>query len=155
MLALYGLSILGAEDPWSIVEGVNLFVHEAGHLIFSPFGEFMTAAGGTIMQLLMPLAFWFHFRRRDPYASTVMLWWIAQNGWGIAHYAGDARAQVLPLLNDGEHDWSYMLERLKLLQEDQTVSRTIWLISVLLFMYAIFAGVRTALLDAKKEAAAT
>ncbi|MBL8513166.1 MAG: hypothetical protein JNJ55_04170, partial [Betaproteobacteria bacterium] len=31
-----------------------LVFHEAGHVLFLLFGEFMTIAGGTLMQLIMP-----------------------------------------------------------------------------------------------------
>ena len=34
---------------------VNLPFHEAGHLIFRPFGRFMTSLGGSLSQLIIPL----------------------------------------------------------------------------------------------------
>ena len=34
---------------------VNLPFHEAGHILFRPFGRLMTSLGGSITQLLMPL----------------------------------------------------------------------------------------------------
>ena len=48
-----------AYDPyqWHLIDGVNLVIHEAGHLIFSPFGEFMTIAGGSLFQVIMPALF--------------------------------------------------------------------------------------------------
>ena len=33
---------------------INLPFHEAGHVLFSPFGEFMTTLGGSLMQVLVP-----------------------------------------------------------------------------------------------------
>ena len=39
----------------SFVHLINLVFHEAGHIIFSPFGEFMTILGGSLMQVLIPL----------------------------------------------------------------------------------------------------
>ncbi len=40
------------ESFWHLV---NLPFHEAGHLIFRPFGRLMTSLGGSLGQLLMPL----------------------------------------------------------------------------------------------------
>jgi hypothetical protein len=39
----------------SFLHRVNLPFHEAGHIIFRPFGAFITSLGGTLGQLLMPL----------------------------------------------------------------------------------------------------
>src|SRR3954462_1087916 len=39
----------------SFVHLINLVFHESGHIIFSPFGEFMTVLGGSLMQILIPL----------------------------------------------------------------------------------------------------
>jgi hypothetical protein len=96
-----------AEHPggWTLgLDDVNLAIHETGHLVFSPFGEWMTVAGGTLFQLLVPLVFAAYFwRRGDRHAATVPLWWMGQNCFGIARYISDARAQELPLVGGGEH----------------------------------------------------
>jgi len=39
----------------------------------------------------------------------VALWWVAQNLWNISVYVKDARAEELPLVGGGEHDWNYLL----------------------------------------------
>ena len=41
--------ILGCPDggEGSLLDGVNLAIHETGHLVFGPFGEFIGFAGGT------------------------------------------------------------------------------------------------------------
>ena len=35
--------------------GINFGAHEFGHLFFAFFGEWMTIAGGSLMQLLVPI----------------------------------------------------------------------------------------------------
>ena len=52
-----------AYDPsrWHLIDGVNLLIHEAGHFVFRPFGEFMTIAGGSLFQVLMPALFVCYF----------------------------------------------------------------------------------------------
>ena len=39
----------------SFLHLINLLFHEAGHIIFSPFGQFMTMLGGSLMQVLVPI----------------------------------------------------------------------------------------------------
>lgn len=39
----------------SFLHLINLPFHEAGHLIFIPFGRFMTILGGSLGQVLMPI----------------------------------------------------------------------------------------------------
>lgn len=111
-------------DSWAFLflYGVNLIIHEAGHLIFWPTGiEFLAFAGGTLIQLLMPAAFWIHFMRHEqPKSSDVCLIWLGQSLLSTGFYIADAREQALPLLaEDGEHDWAYMLGALGLLRFDK------------------------------------
>jgi hypothetical protein len=128
-----------------LLDAVDLGIHETGHLAFGPFGEFPGFAGGTLAQLIMPVLFAVYFRRQgDRHAATVAIWWIAQNLWNISVYAAVARAQALPLVGGGEHDWAYMLGRLGWLQLDTRISRLIWLVGVLVYLASIVQGVRYA-----------
>ena len=38
------------------LRAVDLAIHETGHLVFAPFGEIITALGGTLFQLLPGLS---------------------------------------------------------------------------------------------------
>jgi len=40
-----------------IVDHINLLIHEGGHGVFSVFGKFIHALGGTLMQLIIPSMF--------------------------------------------------------------------------------------------------
>jgi hypothetical protein len=93
------------------------------------------------MQLLMPALFVWYFRRHgDRHAATVALWWVAQNLWNISVYVKDARAEELPLLGGGEHDWAYLLDRLGLLEQDQLIGGAVHLIGVLVFVWSCLRG---------------
>ena len=123
-LLAYGLYDLSDPGRGSLLAGVDLAIHETGHLVFGPFGEFIGFAGGTIFQLLMPAAFVVYFLRRgDQHSASVALWWVGQNCGHIAVYAADARAQELPLVGGGEHDWAYLLSATGNLQNDKGVAR--------------------------------
>ena len=144
-LAVYGAACLAHPEAGGFLEALDLGIHETGHLVFGPFGEFVGFAGGTLAQLIMPSLFAAYFLRQgDRHAATIPLWWLAQNLWNISVYAADARAQILPLVGGGEHDWAYMLGRLGWLQLDTRISRLIWLVGVLVYVVSIIQGVRYA-----------
>lgn len=113
---------------------VNTPFHEAGHIIFRPFGRFITSLGGTLGQLLMPLICMavLLLRTRDAFGAAVSLWWFGENFLDIAPYINDARAGVLPLLggNTGEsspygfHDWEFILGETGLLMYDHALAKT-------------------------------
>ena len=145
-LAIYGAACLAHPESGGFLDAVDLGIHETGHLVFGPFGEFVGFAGGTLAQLIMPAMFAFYFwRQGDRHAATVPGWWFAQNLWNISVYAADARTQALPLVGGGEHDWAYLLGRLGWLQLDTRISRLIWLVGVIIYLVSIVQGVRYAL----------
>ena len=84
----------------SFLHLVNLPFHEAGHLLFSPFGAFMTSFGGSALQVLVPVACWVAFSTTspDPWGRVVAVWWTGQNLLDLAPYIDDARALRLVLL---------------------------------------------------------
>lgn len=140
-LAFYGFRLLLHPGDGSLMDSVDLPIHETGHLVFAPFGEFLQFAGGTLFQLIVPCVFAGYFlRRKDKHAASVALWWVGQNFWNISVYAADARAQDLPLVGGGEHDWAYMLGALHLLPRDQAIGRGFWATGVVLFLISVGGG---------------
>ncbi|HEV8356913.1 MAG TPA: hypothetical protein VGQ17_09140 [Gemmatimonadales bacterium] len=126
VLAAYGWQMLRTPGEYRWLDSLDLAIHEAGHLLFAFDGEFLTLAGGTLLQLLLPAAFvaalW---RHGDRHGASVPLWWLGQNCWNIAVYIKDARAQELPLVGGGEHDWALLLGGFGLLQRDLTIGRAV------------------------------
>jgi hypothetical protein len=104
---------------------VDLPIHETGHLVFGLLGnQFIYVLGGTLGQLLMPLAFWVYFlNENQPRSADACLLWVGQNLLDIGRYAADARAQQLELVAGGVHDWTYLLETTHLLIHDAGVGR--------------------------------
>jgi hypothetical protein len=137
-LFVYGIVCLRDPETFRLLDNVDLAIHETGHLVFAPFGEFLGFLGGTLLQLLFPLLFYGYFlRQQDRFAASVLLWWVAQNLWNISVYMADARAQRLPLVGGGEHDWAYLLGRMGLLEYDQTLANAVQLAGALLFFWAM------------------
>ena len=115
------------------IHGIDLVFHEAGHVIFGFFGEFIAVLGGSLNQVLMPLIATIAFlRTRQPASATVTLWWTGQSLTDVAIYAADGRAKALPLLAEGLiHDWHYLLGRLGLLPSAEIIGRAIFALGAL------------------------
>src|SRR6266568_7605840 len=104
-LAIYGFICARSVEEGSFLDRVDLIGHEAGHLLFGYFGEFIKVIGGTLGQLLVPLAITIYFiQRREFYSSTVSIFWLGQNMFGISVYVKDAAALELPMVSLGGGD---------------------------------------------------
>ncbi len=130
MLVSVAVAIVGiafGTSGWvPILDSANLAFHEAGHLIFGLLGETLGLYGGTLGQLVFPtiavVAFW----RRDEIAGMALGWiWLFENGLNISRYMADARAQALPLVGGGEHDWFNILSRWHALHADTMIARLV------------------------------
>jgi hypothetical protein len=114
-----------------MIDLVFVPIHEGGHLLFRFFGEFIAVAGGTILQLTVPLmlATWFIFQRQIP-GTTFCVFFFFEQFLPIATYMADARAQELPLLTVGDadyviHDWAYLFGRLGVLEHDTQIAHAV------------------------------
>jgi hypothetical protein len=130
----------------SIFAGINLVIHEGGHLFFMWFGiDFLTVSGGTLLQCLCPIAAGIMFyRQRDFFAVGVACFWLGTNFTHIAPYAADARAQLLPLVSPFQgapgHDWNYLLGTLGLLRQDQVIGGAFHVAGILTMGVGLLAG---------------
>ena len=141
-----------AYDPyqWHLIDGVNLIIHEAGHIIFSPFGEFMMIAGGSLFQVIMPALFVGYFWYNNKYYSAALvLFWVGQSILNVSVYAGDSLALQLPLLGgqDSIHDWNYLLSSLNLLTATAKVAGVIRLLGTMVIALAAFGSIKYAKQD--------
>lgn len=125
--------LLARVNTHVFIDGVNLLIHEAGHLVFRAFGEFLMYLGGTLMQLIIPSLFIFYFlSKRDFFAAFFSLFWFGQNFIGVSYYIADAKDKVLPLLHDNlrpnkeGHDWAYILSKLNLLNHAKLLGEIVF-----------------------------
>jgi hypothetical protein len=145
-LAYVSVRSLNDYEYWTIFAGITLGVHEAGHVVFGPFGELLAVAGGSIMQLAAPLIVaWLFLRQREYFGITVAFAWLSMSLSNLATYVGDARAQDLPLVSIGNgdpiHDWHYLLGHFGMLGQDQALARFARFLSVISLLLAIAWGV--------------
>ena len=132
-------------EYWTIFAGITLGVHEAGHVVFAPFGELLTVAGGSIMQIAVPLIVaWLFLRQREYFGISVAFAWLSMSLSNLATYVGDARAQDLPLVSIGDgdpiHDWHFLLGHFAMLGQDQALARFARFLSVISLVVAIAWG---------------
>lgn len=147
VIAIYAIARVANPEYWDPLDDLNLAVHEAGHLVFSGFGETMTILGGSLFQVIVPAAFVAYFARsRQRYAAAVTMAWVGVNLLNISRYIGDARAQALPLLggDDSIHDWWYLLINWDLLPRDLTIARWVHFAGVVAFLSSLLGGFVTA-----------
>ena len=138
---MYGWVLLRSPDSYTRLDSLDLAIHETGHLVFGFGGELLMLLGGALLQLLVPMALavalW---RQGDRHGATVPLWWLGQSCWNVSVYVKDARAQELPLVGGGEHDWAILLGEVGLLPRDQAIGGAVFLGGVLIYGIAIVAG---------------
>jgi hypothetical protein len=143
LLLVYGIALLRSPG-FAVIDNVNLPIHETGHLVFGPFGEFIGALGGSLFQVLFPAVFVIYFfRRRDRHSASIALWWVAENLWNVAIYIADAQEQELPLVGGGEHDWAYLLAEMGVLRHDDQIAAMVRFVGTMLFVVAIVWGFRS------------
>lgn len=134
------------QDYSSILAPLNLGIHELGHMVFAVLGQWPGVAGGTLLQLAVPVIGFFNFyAQRDFFAISLMFGWLSVNFFEVARYAGDARSMLLPLVSVGGqetviHDWNYMLGGLGVLPWDTSIAGVIRVCAVLLAVCGIITG---------------
>jgi hypothetical protein len=119
---------MGVAATDSFLHLPNLVFHEAGHVIFSLFGRFMSVLGGSLLQVAVPALIAVAFlRQRQPFGAAVCVWWAGQSLVDLAPYIADARALQLVLLGGQTgaevegHDWEYLLTELGWLHRDRAL----------------------------------
>ena len=132
----------------------NLMIHEAGHPLFgilgggaeAGFGHTLMVLGGTLLELIVPLArtAYFFFRRESTGAAFCAFWFF-ENFLYIGTYMADARTSALLLAGSSDSDWEVLFTQWNLMLHDIQIAhatRTIgWLgmlASVIWFVYRAF-----------------
>jgi hypothetical protein len=130
-------------DPFGLLHGSLLIFHEAGHVLFMPFGEFMMVLGGSLFQIMVPAFFVGLFAlRRDWFGTCFALLYLAASFADVGVYVADARAGELPLLGGerSNHDWTFLLIEMDLLHRDTLIGAYLKDLAIMLFWPCTIAG---------------
>ena len=127
----------------------DLVFHEAGHILFAPFGQFMTVLGGSLTQVLIPVIAAVAFvRQEEAFSASVCAWWAGQNLVDLAPYIADARALQLVLLGGHTgaevegHDWEFTLNQLGIAHLDRTIGMFSYAVGVFVMVGSLAVAVR-------------
>ena len=117
-------------DAWHLFREITFGAHELGHVIFSFGGEWLAIAGGSLMQLMVPIgaaAAMVCTPKKDWFGAVACGTWLAASLADLAPYIADARAQDLDLVSFSEdgagHDWHFLLAHAGMLKQDLAVAR--------------------------------
>jgi hypothetical protein len=132
----------------------NLVFHEAGHVIFSPFGRFLTVLGGSLLQCAIPVVAAVAFiRQEQPFNAAICGWWAGQNFVDLAPYIADARALQMVLLGGRTgaevegHDWEFLLSQLGVTHLDHGIGMTAYLLGITIMIAALIVAGREIVAD--------
>ena len=125
---------------------ITLAFHEMGHIVFIPFGRTMTIAGGSIMQLLVPIAaaLYLFKKQHDWFGFVVGLAWLSFSMFDLATYIGDAARMELPLVSLGgggyHHDWNTLLSQWRIIDHCDGIALAVRLAAGAIGLGAIALG---------------
>lgn len=152
VFALWGLRLgwmdyRDGEMMTSFIHGPLLVFHEAGHVLFRLFGEWVTVLGGSLFQVLLPLVLsgallW---KNRDPFGASIGLWLAGVSVMDVAPYMYDAWEPRLTLLgggtgNDSFHDWIYLFDSMNQLHHAQRIGAIAHAVGIAIMLLAIAWG---------------
>ena len=149
IIALFIYGVIGAwhYEAFDFIHGVNLLIHEFGHMFFGLFGnETLYVMGGTLAQMIMPALFaGYFFRAKQYYSTAAVLFWVGQNFLDVAVYMRDARALQLPLVGVGGggetiHDWNYLFDQWHVLVYDIRIADVVAGIGILVLLASLVLG---------------
>ena len=135
-----GVSFSSPGPVLGILDGANFIFHEAGHVLFAFFGEFLGVLGGSLTQVAIPVVCTGYFVRQHQLAPVaVALFWTGESITNVAVYIADARVMALPLHggDDVIHDWNYLLGRLNLVNHAESFGRLAFAVGVITILSAL------------------
>lgn len=123
---------------------IHLPIHEAGHIIFMILGRFMTVAGGSLFQVIVPIVFFGYFVYHEkPFSASIILFWVGSAILDVYIYANDAVVMQLVLLGGltgsegGAHDWNYLLTETGLIDSTPVIAKMIKFAGILTTVAAV------------------
>jgi hypothetical protein len=112
------------------LDNANLMIHEAGHPLFgilgggaeTGFGHTLMVLGGTLLELIVPLACAaYFFFRRESTGTAFCAFWFFENFLYIGTYMADARTSALLLVGSGDSDWEVLFTQWNLMLHDTQI----------------------------------
>lgn len=138
-IALYFISFVLNPLQNMILNGFLLSIHEAGHFVFIPFGEFIHVLGGTIFQIMIPVLFAvYFFLKKEIYSASFLNLLLGASLINASIYVRDAKNMALDLVVGDIHDWNYILSNLGILKYYSNVADIFYALGVFLVIFSLY-----------------
>lgn len=132
--------------PIFVIDLINLFIHEAGHFFFKIFGRWIYFLGGSLFQVLLPLALVIVTCRQNVRHLTLPAFWLGESMINVSVYIQDASYMKLRLIAKGLiHDWNWLLSGN--LEFAEPIGLAVYYIGLLICIAAIVTGVVYAIMS--------
>ena len=161
-VCFYVIVLLGAATGGGLARWFDLVfvpVHEGGHLLFGWFGnKWLMVAGGTLLQLFVPLALAVYFAfRRELIGTAFCAFFFFEQFLPVATYMADARSQSLTYVTVGdpdlaEHDWFYLFSQAGVVDHDLQIGAAVRVLGWIGMLAVVAWLIGVALLQRNAEA---
>lgn len=128
---------------------ILLYIHEAGHLLFSVFGRTMNILGGSLLQVLAPAVWYVTALSEGSRLRFTALFFTGLSLMDVSIYMKDAAMLQLPLiggLSSTHHDWKNLFEQWDLINESGMLGEMVFWSGLLLALtgvgFAVVAAVQ-------------
>ena len=141
-----GLSRTAREASNLFSNGIDLGIHELGHLVTCWLPDLLCALAGTVAQCAAPLVAAFSFfRKKILFETCFCIWWCGENMICSSYYIGDAKSMSLQLVTpfggEAQHDWNYILRTIGMLRWDTAIAFSVRALGTLLLLGGILLGI--------------
>jgi hypothetical protein len=135
---------------WTI-DTIDLFIHEAGHLVFRIFGRLLYFMGGSLFQIILPAAAVVVFGKNNLHLLPFTLYWMGQSTVNVSIYIGDAPYQHLQLISRHLlHDWHWIFQNLDMMEDAETVASCVNILGLILCCAGIGIGIWLVIQDIRE-----
>jgi hypothetical protein len=129
-----------------ITDWMNLYMHEAGHLLFKIFGQWMYFLGGSLTQILLPLSLVIIIAKQRNWYIGAAGFWTGENMINVSIYIKDAPFRKLHLIGKGLiHDWNWLLSNN--LDVAESLGDIVFIIGIFFCAASIVTGIILAIRD--------
>ncbi len=126
---------------WTI-DTIDLFIHEAGHLVFRIFGQLLYFMGGSLFQIIIPAAVVIVFGKNNLRSLPFSLYWTGQSTVNVSIYIGDAPYQQLHLISRHLlHDWHWIFQRVDMMEDAETIASCVNILGLVFCCTGLVIGI--------------
>lgn len=142
LMTSYTPALPGYSPPFVlfVLDTINLFIHEAGHLFFRLFGMWMHIIAGSFFQVALPVALLIVTARQNLHQVGLPGFWVGESMVNVSVYIRDAPHQQLKLIAKGLiHDWRWLLS--DNLEAAEPLADIVFAFGILLCIASVGAGI--------------